>query len=189
MTPDDPKPSISTEIPRSITPFCMTKNQPRMSRDGGTVYMNTSFWRQRIITTLVQKLIEDRDTFGYPAIHPCTDSEIEDANYQFTSEMGHGFPDGYIQLLRLTNGIYQNGLTIWPIKENIVLRESILEANRQLQDTLSDSYIYFAQLDEELYVFDRESKTWCGIEYVGLPVWIEFQSAEKMYEFILDRAI
>ena len=119
---------------------------------------------------------------------PCPELQIADTNAAFLAEFGHALPDAYLRILRRANGVMHDGLTVWPASSEPLFRETIIEANRDLRETLSDAYLYFGQRDEELYVFDVAAGYWCAIEFVGMPEWMRFASADEMFQFMLTRA-
>lgn len=117
-----------------------------------------------------------------------SEERILGAEKEFQKEFGHEFPDAYKRILRRANGVYHNGLIIWPATPEPLFEETIQQANKDLRSNFSDHFLYFGQLDEELYVFDLKSQKYCAIEYVGKPVWEEFLNADEMFEFMLERA-
>jgi hypothetical protein len=119
---------------------------------------------------------------------PCNEEQILLAKQAFLAEFGHSLPEAYQRVLRRANGVSYNGLTIWPALDAPLFRETIILANRELRDTFSDAYLYFGQRDEELYVLEVATLRWCAIEFVGMPEWASFDSAEAMFQFMLARA-
>jgi len=118
----------------------------------------------------------------------CTEDEITTADQRFAREFGLALPSAYKEVLRHANGVIFNGLTIWPLEKHALFRETIFEANSDLRDLFDDHFVYFGQRDEELYVFELARQRYCAIEFVGKPVWEEFQSDTEMFEFMLERA-
>lgn len=124
-----------------------------------------------------------------PAIpQPCSEQAIEGAEAAFKQAFGMAFPEAYKRVLRRANGVLHNGLIIWPAATEPLFQETLLEANNDLRETFSADFIYFGQLDEELYVLELASQTWCAIEFVGKPIWKRFRDSLEMFEFMLERA-
>jgi hypothetical protein len=94
-------------------------------------------------------------------------------------------PDG---LEFYSAGVLHNGLNIWPIEPHALFRQTIFESNADLSDLFDNRFVYFGQRDKELYVFEPAKQCYCAIEFVGKPVWAEFQNDPDMFEFMLQRA-
>ncbi|MFA8324524.1 SMI1/KNR4 family protein [Burkholderia ubonensis] len=116
------------------------------------------------------------------------EAEIVAADERFVSEFGVVLPTAYKEVLRHADGVLHNGLTIWPIAEHAIFRQTIFEANADLRDSFDSRFVYFGQRDEELYVFESAKQRYCAIEFVGKPVWAEFHDDTEMFEFMLERA-
>jgi len=118
----------------------------------------------------------------------CTEDEIITADSRFSREFEFALPAAYKEVLRYADGVIFNGLTIWPLEKQALFRETIFEANSNLRDSFDNRFVYFGQRDEELYVFELATQRYCAIEFVGKPVWAEFQNDTEMFEFMLERA-
>lgn len=138
---------------------------------------------------LVDQATEQLKGRPVPAIpQPCIEKEIAEAESNFTAAFGKPFPEAYKRILRRANGISYNGLVIWPAKPESLFQETIYKANATLREDFSEDYIYYGNMDEELYVFDLRTQEYCALEYVGKPIWKHFSSAEEMFTFMLERA-
>ncbi|MHC8294226.1 hypothetical protein [Pseudomonas sp. LB3P58] len=141
------------------------------------------------IESLVDRMTDDLLPSEVPAIpQSCPEQAIVQAETAFKQAFGLEFPEVYKRVLRRANGVLHNGLIIWPAVTEPLFQETLLEANSDLRDTFSADFIYFGQLDEELYVLELASQTYCAIEFVGKPVWKRFRDALEMFEFMLERA-
>ncbi|KOY02365.1 hypothetical protein [Pseudomonas nunensis] len=141
------------------------------------------------IESLVDHMTADlllSDVLAIP--QPCTEQAIAQAEAAFKQALGLDFPEVYKRVLRRANGVMHNGLIIWPAVNEPLFQETLLDANNDLRDSFSGQFIYYGQLDEELYVLELASQTYCAIELVGKPVWKRFRDALEMFEFMLDRA-
>jgi hypothetical protein len=118
---------------------------------------------------------------------PCPDGDIQAAERAFREEFGRDFPNGYKRLVALSNGVYFDGMTIWPATPEAGFEETILEANRDLRDTFSGDFLYFGQNGEELFALDLRTDRFVAIEFVGKPVWAEFADSVEMIRFMLHR--
>lgn len=137
------------------------------------------------IAELVERMTLDLNEVNRPAA--CKDAEIVAADQRFAGEFGVALPAAYKEVLRHADGVLHNGLTIWPIAEHVIFRQTIFEANVDLHDSFDGRFVYFGQRDEELYVFETASQRYCAIEFVGKPVWAEFRDDTEMFEFMLER--
>lgn len=141
------------------------------------------------LEALVDQVAEQLRGRPGPAVpDPCGEEDIAIADASFKAAFGQPFPEAYKRVLRHANGVSYNGLVIWPAKLEGIFDESIYQANATLREDFSGDYIYYGNMDEELYVFDLKTREYCAIEYVGKPVWKRFESAEEMFEFMLERA-
>lgn len=61
------------------------------------------------------------------------------------------------------------------------------DAIADLRGSFDRRSVYFGQRDEELYVLEKTSKRHCAIEFVGAPVWGDFENDIGMFEFMLGR--
>jgi hypothetical protein len=138
------------------------------------------------IAELVEKMTLELNEANQPAT--CQEVEIVAADQRFAREFGVALPSAYKEVLRYADGVLHNGLTIWPIAEHAIFRQTIFEANVDLRDSFDSRFVYFGQRDEELYVFETASQRYCAIEFVGKPVWAEFEDDKEMFEFMLERA-
>lgn len=138
------------------------------------------------ITTLVESMTLELNELNRP--QRCDEAGIVDADKRFFSEFGIHFPESYKEILRYADGVLHNGLTIWPVETHVLFRQTIFETNADLRDSFDDRFFYFGQRDEELYIFNTETKRYCAIEFVGKPVWEEFNDDKEMFNFMLERA-
>lgn len=138
------------------------------------------------IEELVDLMTQDLPVERRPG--PSAEANIAAADRRFSERYGFPLPEAYKRMLRHANGVLHNGLVIWPISDQEGFRQSIFEANDDLRETFDGRYVYLAQWDEELYVFDIAKKRYVALEFVGKPVWMEFGSDEQMFEFMLERA-
>lgn len=107
----------------------------------------------------------------------------------FEREFQHPLPGAYLRLLLASNGILENGLTIWPCATHWEFHESILTANHDLRENISDNFLYFGQRDDSVFVMELATERYLAIELNGLAEWEEFPDCEAMIEFMLERAL
>lgn len=138
------------------------------------------------IEELVEKMTSDLNQANRPAA--CSDDAISRADQRFAKEFNFALPEAYKRVLRRADGVMHNGLIVWSIDKHPIFRQTIFDANADMRENFDDRFLYFGQWDEELYVFDLTQQQYCAIEFVGKPVWIEFDDDVQMFEFMLQRA-
>lgn len=122
-------------------------------------------------------------------VEPCPRPAYERVKRRFQASFGFELPEAYWTIMSVVNGVAFNGATICPAIENPEFRETIFQFNESMRDTFYEGFVYFGQSDEELYVWDEKRRIYCATEFVGMPVWKVFASAEAMYVFLLKRCL
>lgn len=142
------------------------------------------------IEILINKIIDElkeNETSGTPS--PATDEEIVKFKKEIKAKFNYTIPLAFEKLLSYSNGVMFNGLIIWPTQKYWLFQESFAEANSSFRETFNEDYFYFGNRDEELYIFNPNTDTYQGIEYIGDTAWIEFDDSEAMLEFMLNRSL
>ena len=119
---------------------------------------------------------------------PANEAAIAATAEAFRQRIGHPLPDGYQDFLRLSDGIYGDGVTIWPTAVANGFDESIVDANESFRELVHDGYLYLGQRDDSVFVHDLATGRFLAVELNGLSEWAEFGSCEAMIEFMLARA-
>ena len=57
------------------------------------------------------------------------------------------------------------------------------------RDSFDERFLYIVNRDEELYIYNPETMTYQGIEYVSDTAWVEFDDLQEMLEFMLNRSL
>ena len=141
------------------------------------------------IETLVKAIQEScakYDLFNPPSARPDATAAAAAA---FEREFQRPLPDAYQRLLLASDGILENGLTIWPCAPYWDFHESILTANQELRENVSDDFLYFGQRDDSVFVMELATGRYLAVELNGLAEWEEFPDCETMIEFMLERAL
>jgi hypothetical protein len=107
----------------------------------------------------------------------------------FAREFNHPLPESYQSLLRLTDGLLDDGLTVWPCSPHWKLVESVVSANKELRENVSDDYLYFGLRDDSAFVMELSTGRFLALELNGLSEWEDFESFESMVEYMLERAL
>jgi hypothetical protein len=141
------------------------------------------------IETLVKAIQEscaEYDLFNPPGASPEAVATVAAA---FEREFQRSLPEAYRRLLIASDGILENGLTIWPCAPYWEFHESILTANRDLRENISSDFLYYGQRDDSVFVMELATGRYLAVELNGLAEWEEFQNCEAMIEFMLERAL
>lgn len=134
----------------------------------------------------VQKACTEYELYNPPAARPEAVKVVIEA---FEQEFQRPLPEAYRRLLLASDGIMDNGLTIWPCAPYWEFRESILTANRDLRENVSDDFLYFGQRDDSVFVLELATERYLAVELSGLAEWEEFPNCEAMVEFMLERVL
>ncbi|MGH8049686.1 MAG: YrhA family protein [Burkholderiales bacterium] len=138
------------------------------------------------LVAAIQNLRHQNDEFVPP---PATEDAIVALAVQFQSEFGLALPEAYQRVLRLSDGILFDGLTVWPTQRHWLFRESLIEANRDLRETIEDSLVYFGKRDDIVFVLDQKREVYAALEMSGMSEWETFDDAEEMMTFMLQRVV
>jgi len=134
----------------------------------------------------VQDCCAEYDLYNPPSANREAVTAVADA---FEREFQRSLPDAYQRLLLASDGIMENGLTIWPCAPYWEFHESILSANRDLRENISEDFLYFGVRDDSVFVMELSSGRFLAVELNGLSEWEEFRNCEAMIEFMLERAL
>jgi hypothetical protein len=126
------------------------------------------------------------DLFNPPSANP---EAVAAAAAAFARHLQRPLPEAYQRLLLASDGILENGLTIWPCAPYWEFHESILTANLDLRENISDAFLYFGQRDDSVFVLELSTERYLAVELNGLTEWEEFPTCDAMIEFMLERAL
>lgn len=141
------------------------------------------------IEMLVKAVQESRAKYDLFNPSGSSPESVAAADAVFERQFQHPLPDAYRRLLLASDGILENGLTIWPCATYWEFHESILTANQDLRENVSEDFLYFGQRDDSVFVMDLATGRYLAIELNGLSEWEEFPDCEAMIEFMLERAL
>jgi hypothetical protein len=141
------------------------------------------------IETLLEEIQENCAAFDLYNPPGATPEAVAKVAAAFEREFKHPLPEAYRRLLLSSEGILDNGLTIWPCTRHWKFQESLLEANRDLREHLSDRFLYFGQRDGSVFVMEIATGRHLAIELCGLVEWNVFTDCETMIEYMLQSAL
>ena len=141
------------------------------------------------VETLIREIQKSR--IKYQLFNPdgATDAMVAETSRQFERAFEQPLPEAYQQLLRISDGVMENGLTIWPCAPHWKFTESVVSANREMRDSVSEDFLYFGHRDDSVFVLETSTGRLLAVELNGLAVWEEFSDYESMLVFMLERAL
>lgn len=141
------------------------------------------------IETLVAKIHQLRRSDGDAVPPPASEPAIAALTSAFEAAFGMALPAAYQRILRLSDGLLFDGLTLWPTEATALLRESLSDANIDLRETIDDELVYFGQRDDVLFVYDPRKQRYAAIELPSLTEWESFEDADALMIFMLERVV
>jgi hypothetical protein len=114
---------------------------------------------------------------------------LENETLRFKKRIGHGLDDTYLALMAKSNGVMFNGMKIFPLSKHAHQDETIVIANEDMHEHLSEDYIFYGNFDAELYGYHIETGEYHAIEYSCDSVWDKFISADAMFIYMINRCI
>jgi len=124
---------------------------------------------------------------GLKVPHKCKKVDLEIG--RFKSEIGFNLDEQYKCLMEVVNGVWFNGMVIFPLSLNEEEEETIIEANLEFQDLFEEDYIYYGNFDDELYCYNVKEKEYQAIEYSSDYAWNRFGTAEEMFIYMIERGL
>ncbi len=136
---------------------------------------------------LLQKIIKEDDQDLNQKELVCNKETINKLAEKFKRKIGFELDKDYLSLMEKMNGVFWNGMRIYPIKKTLD-DESIMEMNEELRDSF-ENYIFYANYDEELYCYHIELNEYHAIAYDSDYPWKNFNSIEDMFIYVLKRSL
>lgn len=143
------------------------------------------------INELIDEIKQLRARYNLSIPGPANETAIKRFSDSFQKRFGIITPKEYQEFLKICDGLSENGLTIYSSfnhEENGV-ELGIFELNDSWheQDVRFEKHIYFADGDQDLYIYDNECRQYQLLDrYCGDVIEI-FTSFEKMLEYILTK--
>lgn len=116
---------------------------------------------------------------------PCSPGELRSLRQSLVNQFHFEMPEGYRELLEMTNGIDFNGTVIFaaaaaphagrPGK----FIEGLLEANRVRRENAAQ-FLIFGESGMEMYAYDFDSKAWQTVDQVSLDAYETFDSFDDL---------
>lgn len=141
------------------------------------------------IDSLVRSIQENRAKYEMFNPNGAPPEMVDAVATAFARNLQHPLPEAYRRLLLLSDGILENGLTMWPCAPHWKFHESILTANQDLRENVSEDFLYFGLRDDSAFVLQISTGRYLAVELNGMSDWEEFPNCEAMIEFMLERAL
>ena len=135
---------------------------------------------------LLQKISEEEPESNN-AKYVCDKETINKLAEKFKRKIGFELDKDYLLLMEKMNGVFCNGMSIFPIKKTLH-DESITERNDELIDSF-ENYIFYANYDEELYCYNIEEEEYQAIAYDSDYPWQKFSTIQEMFIYVLRRCL
>lgn len=124
-----------------------------------------------------------------PVFAAASEATIAATAKDFNQRFGFQLPDGYLDFLRLSDGLDADGTIIWPTTTmgdpGEYITESIVDANLSFRSLIDDGYLFLGQRDDSVFVKDLVTGRFLAAEIVGMAEWETFPNCEAMIEFML----
>ena len=88
---------------------------------------------------------------------------VAKASRQFERAFEQPLPAAYQQLVRVSNGVMENGLTIWPCAPHWKFTKSVVPANREMRESVSEDFLYFGQRDDSVFALETSTGRWQAV--------------------------
>lgn len=121
-----------------------------------------------------------------------TDSELKKFNIQSQKSLGYFFPDDYLMMLQMINGIEYNGFILYGIDEYLLERKSkqritgAIHTNQEWYELEENkSYIFLAEDELSWYVLDEKKDAY---RIMSKPTG-DYLEEYNDFETLLDRML
>lgn len=134
--------------------------------------------------------------YGLVAQPPSTEDEIEELRKKSKIELGADVPDGYVDFLRITNGVDCNGLLIFAhntvpnLNDKRKSIQGFVDANldhRSLEE--KNRLLVFAESGDDLYVYDTQTGKYQLLDHLTLDEMERFSSFETMITYAIEKRL
>jgi hypothetical protein len=139
------------------------------------------------IMTILAKLAQlERNDAGVYFSTPCSEAEIALTREQSQVLLGHNLPEGYIELLRMSNGVQINNAVIESASAVIELNTELRATNQEYVGYLVLGY----QGNMEHYVFNHARKTFQTVNFFSVgEVFETYVSFNELLSGIINAQV
>ncbi len=137
--------------------------------------------------SLLQVIAGEMSRFGEQLQPPCSPRHLKDLQSSSNNALGHAVPEGYLDLLRLADGLDWNGLQIYASRRSPIVGypdriiEGFVEGNLAYRDFEPfNGFLIFAGDGVALYVYDITRNEYQAITAVGLTLLETAPSFESL---------
>lgn len=142
-----------------------------------------------VIEKLIRKIKKDRNAFNLSIPQGLDNKDVDSFRIKFKEYFKTSLDDGYLEFLKICNGLEENGVIIYSSNDfdvNNVLY-GIFENNEVWydQDKENRRYIFFAESGQYTFVFNKTEMNFELLDRYSGDVVEVFDSFNKMLERIL----
>ena len=127
---------------------------------------------------------------------PCDEAQIERLRDQARTELGDEIPDGYIEFLRLSNGLDWDGLLLYA-SERTQTRgnrpgpiEGFVPANLGHRDVEEmRDFLVFGVSGMETYVYDTKNRDYRVLDSVSLDTYESYADFDSLMTEVLGKRL
>jgi hypothetical protein len=146
---------------------------------------------------LLQEHIDDKKAYGGKPQPPATAEDLRQLRERAKKELGADLPQGYLDFLKLMNGLDSNGLVIYASETGPLAGyetrpdmkiEGIVDANLGWWD-LEDHkrYLFLGESGTCLYAYDLQGKKYAALDRASNDPIDEMPSFEALLADALER--
>jgi hypothetical protein len=143
----------------------------------------------REILQQIQAELQKYETVPQP---PCSEQQIERLREQARMELGDEVPEGYLDFLRLTNGLDWNGTNFFAAETTEVHShrpgtiEGFVPANLGYRDVEEmRDFLVFGSSGMELYVYDKKNRDYLIQDSVSMDTFETYADFDSLMTEVL----
>lgn len=145
------------------------------------------------ISDLFEKIKERNEKYGITMPNSITEEAILDFTNKFSSIFEIEPDQGYINFLKLSNGLEENGFVVFPSEEQVLNDITYIDFFKynQLLRVINNNYnyIYYADSEEASFAYDKNENVFFMISNIGGRKIREFTNFEELILYILNEMI
>lgn len=135
---------------------------------------------------LLATIREARAKYDLECPPPASPQVVEQMATEFKRQFEVDLPPAYRDFLLLSDGLREDGLTMWPAARHGEFSESLISANVTLRETQNEDPVYLGMRDDSLFVWDLNTGRYIAVDVVALDEWQVFDCCEDMLRFMLS---
>ena len=147
-------------------------------------------WREKL-----EKNEIDEEKYKWSLNPPATVEQIIKFAKTVKDEFNYDLPEGYLEFLRVTDGLSSCGYEINGTIEELIIKSEIskyylglIRLNNDLYNLFPEmkKYIFFGEVELDWYVFDREDGLYKVLDKFSDEAWEKYNTFEELLDYILS---